>query len=203
MTPPEAPEKYRLFIALPLPESVKAEIEKARARLRAAVSEGSIRWTTREQFHLTLKFLGSVPANGMDALVQSVTKALKDFRPMALCAAGVGFFPNARRPRVIWIGVQDKKDFLAKLHCSIEEATRSFTNEKLQEKFIGHVTLGRVREIGRRDAEALAKVATEMTKAVFGNWSAGEIAIMRSQLSPKGATHTCLATIPLGIQGAP
>jgi 2'-5' RNA ligase len=198
----EAVEKYRLFIALPLPEAVKVSIEQSQTRLCSRISEQSVRWTTREQFHLTLKFLGAVPSERVDALVRSVADVMNGFQPSTLCATGIGFFPNARRPRVIWVGVRDEQGFLAKLQRKIEEATGDFTDEEPQEKFIGHVTLGRAKEIGRREAEAFSKIAAELAETTFGMWTADRVEIMRSQLSPKGAAHTCLAAIPLGIQSA-
>jgi 2'-5' RNA ligase len=199
MASSEAQERYRLFIALPVPEAVKVEIEQAQARLRAAVTEKSVRWTTREQFHLTLKFLGSVASDRVDALIRSVAGATNSLQPLALRAGRVGFFPNARRPRVIWVGVQDEHNLLAMLQGKLEEATRDFTKEEPEERFVGHVTIGRAKEIDRRDAEALSRIAGDLTGTTFGKWKADKLEIMRSQLSPKGATHTCLAAIPLGI----
>jgi 2'-5' RNA ligase len=198
----QLPEKYRLFIALPVPEEVKAEMERAQRQLREAVPEDCARWATCEQFHLTLKFLGYVTSDRVDTLVQSVALAMKAFEPLSLRAQRIGFFSDMRRPRVIWAGVRDEKENLSEIQRAVEAAVRDFTREEAEERFSGHVTLGRTKRMGRREADILSKLATAMAETVFGAWTADRIEIMRSHLSPKGATYTCLASIRLGIPGS-
>src|SRR2546423_15665143 len=96
------PEQFRLFVAINIPEPVKTEIEKAQAELRAALPERCIRWTRREQFHLTLKFLGNVEARGVPELTQAIALACRGFAALSLRAERIGFFPHMRSPRVIW-----------------------------------------------------------------------------------------------------
>ena len=197
MTDAPPPEALRLFIAVIVPEEVKTEIEKAQAALRRALPGGCVRWTKREQFHLTLKFLGNLEAQRIESLAEAVRKACQGFAALELRAERVGCFPNLRSPRVIWAGVRDREERLPPLQRAVEAATRDFTKEESPERFTGHVTLGRIKGLKRAEVEVLAGLVSGLGASFFGAWTAEEIEIIRSQLSPNGARHTTIATIPL------
>jgi 2'-5' RNA ligase len=197
-------EHFRLFIAVAIPEAVKAKIAEAQAELRRALSEHGVRWTRREQFHLTLKFLGDVDTARVEALGEAIRAACRGFGVLHLRAERVGFFPDLRYPRVVWTGVNEEAERLTRLRQALDAATRVFTSEQKEERFSGHVTLARIKAIRRPEAEALGKVAAGMADRVFGHWTASQVELMRSVLSPQGASHNALAEIaladlPLGL----
>ena len=129
---PDQIETHRLFIAISIPDKVKSEIEKVQDTLRRAMPIGAVRWMKPEQFHLTLKFLGNVKVSDTDALVQAAEEVCKNFPPLKLRAEWLGFFPNENRPRVVWIGVHDRKNVLMNLQKAIESAIKPFTKTFLQ-----------------------------------------------------------------------
>jgi 2'-5' RNA ligase len=190
-------ERLRLFIAVTIPEEVKAKMEAAQAELRHVLPERGVRWARREQFHLTLRFLGDVDAPRVETLGDYLRAACQGFSPLQLRAKGVGFFPDQRFPRVAWVGVNDQADQLPRLHQAVEAASQNFTAEAPGERFTGHVTLARIKGIRRPEAEALGQVAAGMAERLFGQWTTYKVELMRSELSPKGARHTPLATIAL------
>ncbi len=192
-----SPELFRLFIAISVPDAVKTEMEKVQRELCRALPEGCVRWTRREQFHLTLKFLGSVEAQRVVALADAVRGACQGFTALRLRAERIGCFPDLRFPRVVWAWVHDRQEQLPHLQNAIETATHGFTTEAPEERFTGHVTLGRARGIKRREAGVLAKVVAGMVERVFGEWIADRIEIMRSEMSPQGAHHNVLSALPL------
>jgi RNA 2',3'-cyclic 3'-phosphodiesterase len=192
-------ETMRLFVALTVPEAVKEAIVKAQAELRRAAPEGQVRWSRRDQLHVTLRFLGDVEPGRVGALTEALQACGHEFAPLHLRAEGLGFFPDARRPRVVWVGAQDAKDQLRELQRAVQAATAPFTAEKPEERFAGHVTLGRIKGLRRPDAEALAAAVTRAAQRQFGQWVANEIEIIRSELSPQGAQYTTLAG--LGLTG--
>ena len=190
-------ERFRLFIAVVIPEVIKAKMEEAQAELRRALPGHGLRWTRREQFHLTLKFLGDVDAARVEALVEAIRAACRGFGALDLRAERVGFFPDLRYPRVVWTGVQDQAERLPRLQQAVDAATREFTTEQEEERFSSHVTLARIKAIRRPETEALGKAAAGLAERVFGQWTAGNVELMRSVLSPQGASHSSLATIAL------
>jgi RNA 2',3'-cyclic 3'-phosphodiesterase len=197
MSDAPTPETFRLFIAVTVPEDIKTEIEKTQATLRRVVPKERVRWTKREQFHLTLKFLGNVDAQRVEPLMAAVRAACRGFAALELRAERVGFFPNLRAPRVVWAGVNDRQAQLPSLQQAIEAATCGFTAEVPEKTFTGHVTLGRIKGLRRTEADALADVASSLTTRVFGAWTTDKVELIRSQLSPAGAQYTTLAGIPL------
>lgn len=190
-------EKWRLFIALQVPDPVKDEIEKAQLELREALSKSGVRWTRREQFHLTLRFLGDVPAAQFEALESALRIELSRLASIPLIAEGIGVFPDLRRPRVVWAGVASDGPELATLFKAVGLASAKFSGESPEEKPVGHVTLGRIKNLAKPDSNALKQAVRSMSKKRFGGWVAEDVAIMRSELSQSGAIHTQVATIRL------
>jgi 2'-5' RNA ligase len=198
MADDNTPQKFRLFVAIPMPETVRNEITGVQQEMRRLVSRDAVRWTKPEQFHLTLRFLGDVPVERASALQEAVNAACADVPALRLRAQGLGFFPNARSPRVIWAGVNDGEARLAALQKRIEDALQSFAEKPAAEKFAGHVTLGRVKFLNRSEIEKLAAHAQAVKDRLFGEWTANEVELIRSDLLPSGASHTLLAAIRLG-----
>jgi RNA 2',3'-cyclic 3'-phosphodiesterase len=194
------PETYRVFIAISLPERVKDEIERAQEQLRVALPGKCVRWARREQFHLTLKFLGNVEVRHLEALTASIRGACTGHGVLHLRAEQIGFFPNVRHPRVVWTRVRDGRDRLPALQHAVVAAAAGFTSEAPEPDFTGHVTLGRCRTITRSQADTLSRLAEAMQESVFGEWTADCVDIIHSQLSPGGSRYTTLASLPLNRQ---
>lgn len=188
---------FRLFVAISLPDSVKDEIEKAQRQLRDAFPGKLVRWTKREQFHLTLKFLGNVVESRVPELVSALRETCMPLSEMQLRAERVGFFPDARAPRVVWVGVRDRKNLLWRLQEAVEAGVTIVTGERPDKTFTGHVTLGRIQRIRRHDTETLADLVDRMSKLSFGEWIANKVELICSELTPSGSLYTTLASVPL------
>src|SRR6266404_654137 len=138
----------RAFVAIDLPEGIRAALGQKQAELRASLAhevparpsrDPDIRWTRPEGIHLTLKFLGEV----QDAAVKQVTEVLSSFGPLAPFTVelkGFGFFPGPSRPRVLWAGVKAPPD-LARLAGRIEEKMEKLGYAREHREFNPHLTL--------------------------------------------------------------
>lgn len=193
----EKPATFRLFVAITVPQEVKAHILKTQDRLRKLLPGSAARWATPEQFHLTLRFLGNIEVSQVETLDSALRAACAGFGTLRLRASRIGFFPRPRAPRVVWVGVDDDQDRLPKLWSAVQSATNGFTAEEPEEKFVGHITLARIKSIHPREVQVLAEHAQQLTHEVFGEWVATEVEIIRSQLSPQGARYSTLKTVPL------
>ena len=187
----------RAFIALPISEEVKARMAGVQAELRHTLPTARVRWTPQEQLHLTLRFLGDVEAQRLPSLGEAVAAACKPFAPVRLRAARLGCFPNARRPRVIWAGLEDSSGQLLALQRAIQAATQAFITEAPEPKFAGHVTLGRIKAIERKETAALARALAEAAETSWGEWAADHVEIFRSDLFTERAVHVRVATLGL------
>ncbi|PWU10931.1 MAG: RNA 2',3'-cyclic phosphodiesterase [Verrucomicrobia bacterium] len=195
--------KYRLFISIHLPDEVKSAMEQLRSEISQALPRASIRWLPRDQLHLTLKFLGNTEAANVDPLTNALRTLSNNFSAIELTARGLGCFPDIRRPRVIWVGVQDHRSELELLHKAICTAIQPFTAPEPEEKFTGHATLGRIKQISRSEAKVLSKMIESHSQTLLGTWTAANVELMRSELSSQGAHHTCVASVPLKGSRAP
>jgi len=193
----QSSEHFRLFVAISVPDFVKAQIKRTQDLLRASLGRGVVRWTKPDQFHLTLRFLGRIEEGSVAPLLDALRTVCQAARSLQLRARGVGFFPNARVPRVVWVGVQDSEEGLVVLQQAVQQATLRFTVEKAEERFSGHITLGRTKQLSRQETNILARTADRFSETVFGEWTAHELLLMRSELSAEGAEHRLLTAIPL------
>ena len=191
-------KQLRLFVAITVPDAVRREMVRVQRELQPLAPRGAVRWTRPEQFHLTLRFLGDVSSDHVADLQQSLRVVCASAPVLLLRARGIGFFPHARSPRVIWIGTNDANNLLANLQEKIEGAVRPFTKEQGGEQFAGHATLGRFKQINRLEIRELTSYVETMKDRVFGEWTARQIEIIHSELLPDGAKHSELAAFRLG-----
>ena len=197
MTLGKPDERLRLFAAVAIPEWVREEMARVQGELQPFTAPGDVRWTKPEQLHLTLKFLGDVPASAVEALKKSMTEACAGVRPFYLRARGIGFFPDSRSPRVIWVGFEGDENGLTDLQTRVERALAPFAEKPGAEKFLAHATLGRFQKYRRHKTEKLLPHASALAGHLFGEWQTEEVGLFRSKLSPDGARHTSLAAFPL------
>ena len=183
-------DRLRAFLAVALPESVRACAGQAIETLRGVVPAG-VRWTPPENQHLTLKFLGEIPEDRVDALVGRASAKLAALAPVELALGGFGAFPSAREARVLWLGVQRGAGALARLARQLDSASRVAGVERERRPFAAHLTLGRLREPARVEIERLP--APESVA-----WTATEVVLYESRLAPDGARHVPLAHLALG-----
>jgi 2'-5' RNA ligase len=179
----------RLFIAIAVPPEMRIAMTRAQQELRPLAAPEDVRWVRPEQLHLTLKFLGNVPADSVGTMKNSLVEACVGISPFQLRANGIGFFPNARSPRVIWIGLKNEGDGLIQLQSRVETFFTPFAERQTGEKFLAHVTIGRFQKFRRHKAEKLLARALSFKNHAFGEWRVEEINLMQSELSPSGAIH--------------
>jgi RNA 2',3'-cyclic 3'-phosphodiesterase len=170
----------RLFVAVDVPDEIKSAIEEHVVDPLRGPLPGA-KWTRPEGRHLTLKFLGYVE----DDRAGEISAALEGARTLAFEAAfgELGGFPNLRRPRVLWVGIERGRDDLVALAAGVEAALSPLGFETEDRPYHPHLTLARFPKpqfIG--PLEAVDAPAT--------SFMVGEVVLFRSQLHPKGARYT-------------
>lgn len=184
-------EKLRLFLAIQIPGPVKAELQRFQDELRPLLPREGVRWANPGQFHLTLKFLGDVPAGDVDALTEAARAVCAATPPLRLRVEGVGFFPNSFAPRVFWVDIKSTNKLVHTLQQQLEAAVGRFAEKEEAKKFAAHVTLARFEKLRRG---ALEKFISRLEMGrFFGEWTASEVELVQSKLLPSGAVHAPLA----------
>lgn len=146
----------RLFAAVPLPEPARGELAGLLERLRRR--ELPVRWVGDHGLHLTLKFFGEVGAERLDVIAEAIRLAAGTPEPLPLRLGELGAFPNPRRPRVVWVGLE-APPALELLQDRLERQCDAIGFPPDSAPYRPHVTLGRVREGERcplREVEAAA-----------------------------------------------
>jgi len=187
-------ETVRTFVAIELPEEVRAYLADCQERLRRA--GGDVKWVRPDLIHLTLVFLGEVPTEALADLEKSVRDAASGPVAMALRAGGAGRFPPRGLPRVIWIGIEEPSGKLLALQKALADATAAFAEKAEDRAYQAHLTLGRVR--GPKGARDLEGILDSMRGQTGPTFEAREVTIFKSALGPQGPTYTALVRIRLG-----
>jgi 2'-5' RNA ligase len=184
----------RTFIAIELDKAVGAGLERVQERLREHVPSRSVRWVRPEGIHLTLKFLGDTPVDQVDVVKVAMVQAVAESWCFDVVVGGLGCFPNARRPRVVWIGLQEPTGALDALRDRIEThvAPLGFPTEK--RPFHPHLTLGRVqRHASRSVVQKIGEVVSTSTFGKIGEMAVSHVSHIKSDLLPNGAVYTTLS----------
>jgi len=189
------PEVLRLFVAIALPEPVKSALCGVQRELQDVLPAKSAAWTRPDNLHLTLRFLGKVESGRLPELERRLRENLAAFGPVELICERLGCFPGLRFPRVVWTWVHDAGERLALLHRRVDGAVGGFAEKPAEERFVGHVTIGRPKQIKRADAEQLARFIERAVERRFGVWSCSELELIQSELSSGGSRYTTLAKI--------
>lgn len=192
-----SPDKLRLFVAVPPAKTVLSEIQATQSELKTLLPRNSTAWTNPANLHLTLRFLGNVATAAVLELEQRLRATLAGFGALDLTCERLGCFPDLRSPRVIWAAVHEAKDRLQPLHQRIDKAVRDFAEKPAEARFVGHITLGRIKHIQRPDAARPAQFGEATVNRRFGAWRASEVMLFRSELSAHGAKHHELARVCL------
>lgn len=174
----------RLFVAIELDGGLKAALAELQARLRRVWSGVDIRWVDPAGIHLTLKFLGEVAPDRVEAVAQALAEATAGVGPFELKLEGLGFFPGPRRARVVWVGVKEPTGRLARLQRQVEARLEPLGFPPEGREFVPHVTLGRLKV-----PASLPLGADNLGAGQLGRMTVGEVVLMESRLSPTGAVY--------------
>lgn len=128
----------RLFIAIDLPEEAKENIEKLKLELKGIKG---IKPVSKENTHLTLKFLGEVPDNKADEIAKALSQV--KFKPFKTSISKMGVFPNENRIQVLWIDAEPAEP-LFELKKMIDAALPRFKDDH---PFKSHITFARIKYI--------------------------------------------------------
>jgi RNA 2',3'-cyclic 3'-phosphodiesterase len=177
----------RLFVALDLPDDVRQTLADLIARLKPQCR--TAKWARPEGMHVTLKFIGHAIADGDTIKLDAARAALADVHsdePVEIRYRGVGFFPDARGPRVLWCGVQASAN-LARLDDDIERALEPLGIPAEEHAFVPHLTLARFKSPDGIDA--LLRLTAEFAERDFGSARETEFHLFESKLKPGGSEY--------------
>ena len=182
-------------MALDLTDEIREALREPIAKLKPLAK--AARWLCPEGMHVTLKFIGHVDASKLDA-IRAALGTVQSNAPVEMEIRGVGFFPDERRPRVLWCGIETSPN-LAPLAAEIERTLEPLGIPREERKFTPHLTLARLRD--SRGVDNLVRNAEEMKSRVFGSARASEFHLFESVTKPSGAEYRKIESYPF-VKGA-
>ena len=185
-SPPGGSDKKRLFVAISLPEPILIAVAELQSELKRYARDA--KWVRPEGIHLTLKFLGYVEIDRIEAIGNTLTGVANVSPPLSIDVRGCGAFPNSRRPNVLWAGVES--EHLGGVQIRVEEALVELGFEKENRPFSPHLTLARF-----RDPHGLAPLMLQVEKKKdlpLGHFTASRLKLFESILHREGAEYHVL-----------
>ena len=177
-------------MGIPVSAAVAARI----AALRDEFGGGAVRWTPAENLHVTLKFLGDVDEDRVGSMRAALRDALSGVSGFCAAVKGLGVFPDARRPRVLWAGLAAAD--MVRTARLVERALEPLGVEPETERFRPHVTIGR----WWRPEPGSAGLREELARwrdREFGEFRIDAVTLFHSTLRPAGAVYDPLEVFPL------
>ena len=188
----------RVFIAVEIDEAVRRRAAQLSRALASALDQGgdrrSVAWVAPQNLHLTVRFLGEVDVAAVEAVKGRLAPPFY-IPAFEVGLSGLGTFPSAGPPRVVWLGVSNGAGALSDVSREIDARLAGLGLPTEERGFHAHLTLGRVKSpVGRRLRDAIAAAGA----ADAGRCLVDHVTLFESRLSPSGATYSVIATSRLG-----
>lgn len=176
----------RLFVAVKLSESVTRKVAELAQSLTAMPD---VRWVRAENLHITVRFLGETDSTRVPLVIEAMQQAASRL-PLQLRANGLGTFPNARKARVLWVGIEDVGGKLGAIAAALEDWLSKSGFEREERAFVPHLTLARMKA-----PQSMEKVIAERGGHDFGMSEVTELTLYESKTLPSGPRYSPLHVI--------
>jgi RNA 2',3'-cyclic 3'-phosphodiesterase len=176
----------RLFVALEIPSAVRDNLAAMIRDLRLLAPQ--LKLVRAENLHVTLKFIGETPEEKLGA-IRGALSSIQSKRSVHLCFRGLGFFPNEKRPSVLWAGTEASANLVA-LAGDVDRVLEAVGIPRERRAFTPHLTLARLKDSGLPE-KLRTKIRQNATRD-FGAFNTHEFHLIESKLKPSGAEYTTL-----------
>jgi 2'-5' RNA ligase len=191
--------KIRTFIAVNASRRINENLGQVIERL--ARTGADYKWVEPENLHLTLQFLGDLPDREIPQFCKEVKQSIQHHAPFEMSLAGLGAFPSAEQPRIIWAGVDQGSLELEYLYKDLQEVCRPWCTGRDRNEFSPHFTLGRLGRDGRWNQEFLFEIG-RLHSHTAGSCQVDRVIVYSSFLDHSGPTYAPMATIKLSRTAA-
>ena len=186
----------RLFVACELPGEARESLAAVQRLLQERGAEG-LRWVRPEGIHLTLKFLGQVPARRLEAIERALARAVREPFRLSVRLGRVGSFGGSTGLRVVWVGMEGEVEALARLAARVEETLEPLGFPRERRPFAAHLTLARVKEgASPQDRRRLFELVRSLELPPLPGMTLETVSLMQSTLEAGGARYQCLGQFP-------
>lgn len=184
---------HRIFVAVALDPALRAAVLALERRLEDAGAR--LRWVEVENLHFTLRFLGQLSEPQLDRVRRTVRDASAGSAAFRIRLAGIGAFPNPRRPQVVWAGIREGAEAMEDLARRLDDALARERFPREPRGFTPHLTLARVKDA--RLWGDLSRVLPVFEAEEVGAQDVRSLLVMESLLRPQGPIYTPVEEVQL------
>lgn len=183
----------RLFVAVEITGEIRKKLAEFQDELKKV--DADVGWVAPENIHITLKFIGALDEEKIEAVTTVIRDSVIHIKPFDLDCTGAGTLPTEKNPRVIFADVIDAGGILAKIHERLDNQFMALGVEHEDRKFTAHLTVGRIKT--RRNVRKLIERIYSYNGFNFGPELVTQVVLMKSDLSPEGPIYTNLHSVDL------
>ncbi|HKP68965.1 MAG TPA: RNA 2',3'-cyclic phosphodiesterase [Pyrinomonadaceae bacterium] len=180
----------RIFIAIELSDAARSECFDHVQRLRHKYPSANVGWERAEKLHITVKFLGPTTDDILEKLNAGLDEKVRTLGRGILRLSGPGIFPNKSRPRILWIGADDRDGLASKGQASVEEVCRSLGFEPDDRRFTPHITIGRVKDPQSAQDLVAGHLRAQIEPVEF---EVDGLVVYESKLLPTGSVYSVIS----------
>jgi 2'-5' RNA ligase len=177
----------RSFLAFELPPQIRGILIDLYGKVKKTTLD--VRWVRPEGIHLTVIFMGSVREEDIPAMGESIGAVCSRYGTFSIGLKGMGCFPNARSPRVLWLGVEGSLERMSRFKDELQKELNPFGIREEKRDFRPHLTLGRFKKPVKSPG-GLEELLSEHRGLTSPSCSLNELILFRSDLRPGGAVYT-------------
>jgi 2'-5' RNA ligase len=185
----------RIFVAIDISEDARRKVAQYIADLRGDIAGKVATWTHPEKLHLTLRFIGNCEEEELPKVIDATRAAAESIRPFTIKIVGTGVFPNKRKARVLWLGIDDKTDQMTKA-VNIFDAAYNGELQSDREVFSPHLTIARIKDrVGGKE------LVNQHLNSNFEpvEFEVLEIVVYESQTLSTGSVYSVVSRHPLPV----
>uniref|UniRef100_A0A7V3ZTX3 RNA 2',3'-cyclic phosphodiesterase n=1 Tax=candidate division WOR-3 bacterium TaxID=2052148 RepID=A0A7V3ZTX3_UNCW3 len=183
--------EIRSFIALEIPQEIKAEIYQHIENFKK--DNLPVKWVEKENLHITLIFLGERDLTFLAKVKEILKNMAKGFKSFPTNLKDFGFFPNAKKPRVFWIGIEKNKDLIVQIAEKLKENLKNIGFKPEEREFSPHLTIGRFRE--SLNCEKYLSLKYQSKEFLIN-----KITLFKSILTSKGPIYEVIESYDLSLK---
>jgi 2'-5' RNA ligase len=185
----------RLFFAILLDDQTRQRVALVQETMKRALAGQRVSWVKEENLHLTLRFLGEQDEKGLHRAIEAGQSVAGQHSLFHLVVRGAGVFPDVRRARVLWVGVEEPIEPLYRLAYHLERDLRQRGFPAEDKPFRSHITLARIKE--PPPAQVVQRLMESLPHEPLGSVEVRSFALMQSVLHPNGSLYTPVREFPL------
>jgi len=186
-------EFIRTFIAIDPDKDSTDKLVQFSGMLKPSL-RGEVNWTKRDNLHFTLKFLGEISVERVEKAIDTLQVIAELYNRFQVSIGGIGFFPDMKRPRILWVGAREGREEMERLANLVENEFENIGFGRESREFKAHLTLARIKSpFIKIDPKAIEDLSVQ----TICNFEATNIILYRSDLLPSGPRYTIIKTFDL------